>query len=82
MAALARDVSQQFERVLRVASPELDHQTIQAICAGHESIIDAIQTRDPDRASRIARHHAEASHALIRTALRLEEESRTAPERS
>jgi GntR family transcriptional regulator, rspAB operon transcriptional repressor len=73
MVALVRDVSQQFERLLRVALHHLDHHSIRTIIAGHESIIDAIQARDPNRASRVARHQAEATHALIRTALRLDE---------
>jgi GntR family transcriptional regulator, rspAB operon transcriptional repressor len=71
MAVVARDLIQQFERVVRVVVQELDREFVRVVCAEYEAIIDAIQAHDADRASRLAREHAEASHLRILGALRM-----------
>jgi DNA-binding GntR family transcriptional regulator len=51
MAAVSRDLIEQFERLVRVALRVFKHETVSRVCLEHEAIIDAVQAHDPDRAS-------------------------------
>ncbi len=71
MARVALDLIQQFERVVRIVLSSIDHEAVRRDCREHEAIIDAIQAHDADRASRLAREHAEAALERVTRALRL-----------
>jgi GntR family transcriptional regulator, rspAB operon transcriptional repressor len=71
MARVAIDLIQQFERVVRIVLVGVGHEGVRRDCREHEAIIDAIQAHDADRASRLAREHAEASLERLTSALRL-----------
>jgi GntR family transcriptional regulator, rspAB operon transcriptional repressor len=71
MASVALDLIQQFERVARIVLSNIDHEAVRRDCREHEAIIDAIQAHDADRASRLAREHAEAALQRVTRALRL-----------
>jgi DNA-binding GntR family transcriptional regulator len=71
LAAAASGIVEQFERLVRVGrsgpNPELAHR----MCGEHDAIIDALQARDADRASRLSYEHAEGTHERITAALEL-----------
>lgn len=71
MARIALDLIQQFERVARIVLNSIDHEALRRDCLEHEAIIDAIQAHDADRASQLAREHAEAARERVTRALRL-----------
>jgi GntR family transcriptional regulator, rspAB operon transcriptional repressor len=71
MAAVCRDLIEQFERLVRVALRTFRHEAVSRVCAEHEAIIDALQTHDAESASRLSHEHAEGAHERVATALRL-----------
>jgi len=70
LAALARDLADQFERLALIGLRSLARETIHQLCAEHEAIIDAVQAHDPDLASRLTREHALGSQTGMVSALR------------
>jgi DNA-binding GntR family transcriptional regulator len=71
MAAVCRDLIEQFERLVRVALRTFKHEAVLRVCAEHEAIIDALQARDAERASKLSHEHAEGAHERVAAALRL-----------
>jgi DNA-binding GntR family transcriptional regulator len=73
MAAIALDLSEQFERLVCVGLLAFAHDLVRTLCAEHDSIIDAVQAHDGSRALQLAYRHAEGSRLHLGVALRLVE---------
>jgi DNA-binding GntR family transcriptional regulator len=71
MAAVAVDLEEQFERLVRVSLRAFRNEQVFEASAEHEAIIDALQAHDGARASRLSYEHAASAQARIATALRL-----------
>ena len=69
MAAIARGLMEQFERLVQIVLPGHDCVTVCSDSAPHEAIIDALQAHDADRASRLAYVHADDAQRRIATLL-------------
>jgi DNA-binding GntR family transcriptional regulator len=65
ITAVASDLIQQFQRVVRVLAISFIHEAVRRDHSEHEAIIDAIQAHDADRAfdlpASIRKVHASAS---------------------
>jgi DNA-binding GntR family transcriptional regulator len=71
LAAVAVDVSDQLDRLVRVSLRANKHEYVRDACAEHEAIIDALQARDADLASRLSYQHAAHARGRIVAALGL-----------
>jgi DNA-binding GntR family transcriptional regulator len=71
MAAIALDLDEQFQRLIRLSLHDFNHEKLRHASGEHEAIIDALQARDADHASRLSYEHAARAHARILTAVRL-----------
>jgi DNA-binding GntR family transcriptional regulator len=69
MAAIARDLDEQFGRLVRISLRAFEFEQIRDTCAEHDAILTAIQAHDADRAHRLAYEHAQRGHARIAAAL-------------
>jgi DNA-binding GntR family transcriptional regulator len=69
MAALARDLDEQFERLVRISLRAFKFEQVRDVCAEHNAILTALQAHDTDRAYRLAYEHAASGHARIAAAL-------------
>jgi GntR family transcriptional regulator, rspAB operon transcriptional repressor len=67
IAAVASDLIQQFQRVVRILAISFNHEAVRRDHSEHEAIIDAIQAHDADRAFRLAREHTEGTRERVRT---------------
>jgi DNA-binding GntR family transcriptional regulator len=74
MAAIAIEVDEQFQRLMRISLQSFDYQRVRGVFADHEAIIDAIQAHDSDLAARLSRDHTARAHARIREEMRLREQ--------
>jgi DNA-binding GntR family transcriptional regulator len=70
MAAVAFDLSEQFDRLVRVSVRISRYEQIHLACAEHEAIIDALQSRDAELASRLSHRHSTRAQSLVAAALR------------
>ena len=70
LETVARNLTGQIERLLRVRLRVLSPDAVGRICLEHEAIIDALQAHDAGRASRLTYEHVKASNASILTMLR------------
>jgi GntR family transcriptional regulator, rspAB operon transcriptional repressor len=70
MTAVAWDLVEQSDRFVRVALRGFELEFVRHLCSEHEAIIDALQARDADRASRLSFDHTEGAHDRVATALR------------
>ena len=75
MAAVARDLSEQLDRLVRVSLSASRYEQVHDACMEHDAIIDAIQAHDADLAFRLAHQHSARAHARMVTAL----QGRTSP---
>jgi DNA-binding GntR family transcriptional regulator len=73
MAAVARDLVEQSDRLVRVSLRAIGNPDRSRLVAEHEAIIDAIRSRDGDAASRIARQHVADARTRVLTALKATE---------
>lgn len=71
MAAVAVDLADQFERLVRVSLRASKHEQVSDVSAEHEAIIDALQVHDADRASRLSYEHAANAQSRLVTGLGL-----------
>jgi DNA-binding GntR family transcriptional regulator len=71
LAAIARDLDEQFARLVRISLRAVRYEQVRVACAEHEAIIAALQDHDADRASRLAYEHLASEHSRIAPALRL-----------
>jgi DNA-binding GntR family transcriptional regulator len=71
LAAAALSIVEQFERLVLLCRPASDLESTRRMCGEHDAIIDALQARDADRASRLSYQHAESAQERLATALRL-----------
>jgi DNA-binding GntR family transcriptional regulator len=69
MAAVAHDLSEQFDRLVRVSLGVCGYEQVRDACLEHEAIIDAIEAHDADLASRLSYQHSARAHARMVTAL-------------
>jgi DNA-binding GntR family transcriptional regulator len=69
MAALARDLDEQFERLVRISLRAFKFEQVRDVFAEHNAILTALQAHDADRAHRLAYEHAARGHARIAAAL-------------
>jgi DNA-binding GntR family transcriptional regulator len=69
MMVLARDLDEQFERLVRISLRAFKFEQVRDVCAEHNAILTAIQAHDADRAYRLAYEHAASGHARIAAAL-------------
>jgi DNA-binding GntR family transcriptional regulator len=69
IAAIARDLGEQFGRLVRISLHAFTLEQVRDTCAEHDAILTALQAHDGDRASRLAYEHAERGHARIAAAL-------------
>lgn len=69
MAAIALDLDEQFQRLVRLVL-KIGHEQARDASMEHEAIIDAIQAHDADRASQLSYMHASRAQARIAVALR------------
>jgi DNA-binding GntR family transcriptional regulator len=71
LAAAASNIVEQFERLVLVGQATSDLEAAHRMCDEHDAIIDALQARDADRASRLSYEHAERTHERLATAIGL-----------
>lgn len=71
LAAAASSIVEQFERLVLIGRATSDVESTHRMCGEHDAIIDALQARDADRASRLSYEHAERTHERLATALGL-----------
>lgn len=69
LAEATRNLTDQFERLVRVSMRSAARKSVQQVSAEHDAIIDAIQAHDCGLASRLTREHAQDTRAGIVTAL-------------
>lgn len=69
MAAVARDLVEQSDRLVRVSLRAIGEYDRSRLVAEHEVIIDAIRTGDGARAARIAHAHVADAQTRVLTAL-------------
>jgi DNA-binding GntR family transcriptional regulator len=69
LAAVVRNLIDQFDRPIWAALPSLKHEAIRQACTEHEAIIDALQAHDPDRAAQLSCEHMKGAHRRIATSL-------------
>jgi DNA-binding GntR family transcriptional regulator len=74
MTALARDLDEQFQRVMRVSLDAINHEQVVQASWEHDAIIDALQAHDAERASRLSFEHSARIQASVLMALRLASE--------
>jgi GntR family transcriptional regulator, rspAB operon transcriptional repressor len=82
MAAVSRDLIEQFERLVRVALRTFKEDAVRRACAEHEAIIDALQAHDAECASRLCYEHTAGAHERVSTSLRLVGQQQENPARS
>lgn len=70
MAAVARDLVEQSDRLVRVSLQAIGDLDRGQLVAEHEAIIDAIQSRDSAAAAALARLHVAAARTRVLTALK------------
>jgi GntR family transcriptional regulator, rspAB operon transcriptional repressor len=71
MATVAVDLSEQFDRLVRVSVLVSRYEQVHLASAEHEAIIDALQARDADLASRLSYQHSARVQSLVAAALRV-----------
>jgi DNA-binding GntR family transcriptional regulator len=69
IAAIALELDEQFQRLMRLSFEGFHFARVRHAFEEHEAIIDALQSHDADRASRLSYDHAARSHARMRGAL-------------
>jgi DNA-binding GntR family transcriptional regulator len=69
MAGVAYDLTEQFDRVIRITMVDFQMIKVERLVQEHDAIIDAIQAHDPETASRLSYEHAADGRARIITAL-------------
>jgi DNA-binding GntR family transcriptional regulator len=69
MVKVARDLAEQFERLVRLSLRASNSEYVHDALSEHEAIIDALQAHDGERASRLASEHLARAHARILKAL-------------
>ncbi len=69
MAAVGHDLVEQFERLVRISLHGAPMVQIARLVEEHNAIIDAIQARDVDTASRLSYEHAEAGRLRVANVL-------------
>jgi GntR family transcriptional regulator, rspAB operon transcriptional repressor len=79
MAAVAVDLDEQFERLVRVSLRVFRYEQVRVASTEHEAIIDALQAHDADLASRLSYEHSASAQSRIVTALRLVAEAWVQP---
>ena len=65
MAAIARDLMEQFERLEQIVLLTHDHETVRHDSMAHEAIITALQAHDAERASRLCYAHTDDMQGRI-----------------
>ncbi len=65
MAAVARDLADQSDRLVRTSLRTLGDRDTSALVAEHAAIIDAIQARDAPVAAQLCRQHVAAAQARV-----------------
>ena len=69
MAEIARDLDEQFERLVRFSLRAFQLEQVGEALEEHEAIIDALQAHDAERASRLTSEHVANGHSRIMRAL-------------
>ncbi len=69
MAAVARDLVEQFERLERFSLSDYHLVKVDQVVQEHDAIIEAIKAHDAELAARLAYQHAEAGRSRIIAAL-------------
>ena len=73
LAAVAVDLSEQFERLVRLSLQVLNDEQVREASTKHVAIIDAIQAHDAEGAARLSYEHVAVAHARVAAALKLPE---------
>jgi DNA-binding GntR family transcriptional regulator len=81
MAAIAIELDEQFQRLMRVSLQVFDHERVRLAQKEHEAIIDALQAHDSDLAARLSYEHAARAHPRILTAMRSTIRQRAGPQK-
>lgn len=70
LAAIENDLMQQCSRLIRIALRNIENCSVPHAISEHNAIIDAIQGRDAETASRLAHQHIERGQSRVIAALR------------
>ncbi|MEA2737673.1 MAG: GntR family transcriptional regulator, rspAB operon transcriptional repressor [Acetobacteraceae bacterium] len=71
LTAVALDLNEQFERLVRISLHMFKYEIVREAGLEHGPIIDALQTRNANLASRLSHEHSARAHSRMVTALGL-----------